>query len=122
MIFFPITNINCLEIILLEKEDDLIPLMPKEIAENLLKIKEQYRAWIISQQDLYAKIWLEAVMIKPNDKKTFAITVQQHNPIFSGAFFALFDNKYLNMKDFVAQSRREGSWPNSFLDKILASL
>ena len=36
------------------------------------------------------------------------------------AIISMFDKKCLNMKDFVAVNRKEGTWGDSFLDKILS--
>lgn len=113
---------NCLELILAEKDDDVIPALPQEIVNNLLAIKEGYRVWLDKQQSLYETILTEANSILPKDKKTFALTVQKYKPAYPGAFFTIFDGKALNLKDYVAKTRKDGTWPNSFLDKILESI
>lgn len=113
---------NCLELILAEKDDDVIPALPQEIVANLLAIKEGYRVWMEKQQTLYETIVAEANSILPKDKKTFALTVQKYKPSYPGAFFTIFDGKASNLKDYVAKTKKDGTWPNSFLDKILESI
>lgn len=113
---------NCLELILAEKDDDVIPALPQEIVNNLLKIKEGYRVWLEKQQNLYIQILGEANAIMPNDKKTFALTLQKHKVSYPGAFFTMFDGKASNLKDYVNKARKDGTWANSFLDKILESI
>lgn len=113
---------NCLELILAEKDDDVIPALPQEIVDNLLKIKEGYRVWLDEQQKLYNQIFNEATAILPKDKKTFAITLQKYKVSYPGAFFTIFDGKAGSVKEYVALNRKEGIWPNSFLDKILESI
>lgn len=112
---------NCLELILSEKEDDVMPALPKEIQDNLLKIKEGYRGWLKDQEAVYAEVYAEAQSISP-DKKTFAVLLSKKNIKFSGVFFAMFDGKATSVKDFIVKSRKDGTWANSFLDKILESI
>lgn len=113
---------NCLELILLEKDDDIIAAMPQEIADNLAKIKINYKSWLIEQQNLYNKIFEEAYAILPNDKKTFVLTVKKNNIINSGAFFTIFDKKAHNMKDYVSINKKLGTYPDHFLDRILSQI
>lgn len=113
---------NCLELILAEKDDDVIPALPPEIVQNLLKIKEGYKLWKDEQQALYNQIFKEASEIKPNDKKTFALTLQKYKVSYPGAFFTIFDGKANDIKDFINKLRKDGTWPSNFLDKILESI
>lgn len=112
---------NCLELILSEKEDDVMPALPKEIQDNLLKIKEGYRSWLKDQEAVYAEVYAEAQAISP-EKKTFAVLLSKKNIKFSGVFFAMFDGKATSVKDFIVKSRKDGTWANGFLDKILESI
>ena len=113
---------NCLEIILAEKDDDVISFLPEEIAKNLLKIKAQLQLAIKEYDEIYLKIKSEADSEMLGDKKTFALLLnkasKEHN-YWTAPFFQIFSNKAQNMRDFIQQNRKDGTWSNSFLDKLL---
>ena len=129
---------NCMECILLGKDDDLIPLLPQEIVDNLLSIKSKYATWIRSQEDLYARVYAETQeviermsdkgggLILPTDnsyeKKMFAITLNKYPEAYRAAFFNVFAGKANSVKDFIDKSKKEGTWTNSTLDSILERL
>jgi hypothetical protein len=113
---------NCLECILAGKDDDIITVMPQEIANKLLSIKEKYRVWLSMQEQLFYTVFREASNENPGDKKTFAITLNKYVGAFKPAFFSIFDKKSHSVKDFIEKNRKEGSWPSSFLDKILSAI
>jgi len=114
---------NCLELILAEKEDDVIPMLPPEIVDNLMKIKSQVTNMIHAYDELYKKSKDEADFYNPQSdkqyKKTFAQIVTIKSGVWTAPFFQILDNKAENMKDFIRRNRKDGSWSNSFLDKIL---
>jgi hypothetical protein len=118
---------NIVELILAEKDDDVIPMLPEEIVKNLQSIKEGIRKVIEIHDETYKMIKLVADAAQLGDKKTFALLVQKtvkmaeekKKPIWQAPFFQMFDNKVNNMKDFIAKNRKDGSWGDSFLDKIL---
>lgn len=112
---------NCLELVLAEKEDDVMPALPKEIQDNLLKIKEGYRTWLREQEELYKDVFEAARAVAP-DKKTFAYTLNARKVKFPGVHFAIFDGKASSVKDFIMKNRKDGTWANSLLDKILESI
>ena len=110
---------NCIEIILLEKDDDVIPFLPEEIVKNLLKIKEGLQLALKAHDEAYMAAKSEADSIKPNDKKTFAILVTKNKKLWHAPFFQMFEGKAKNMKEFIHKNMKDGSWGNSFLDKLL---
>ena len=111
---------NCVELILTEKDDDVIPMLPEEIVKNLQKIKVGVQKVIKQHDEAYLAAKAEADRTNPGDKKTFAILVTQNKALWTAPFFQMFDGKASNMKDFIMKSRtKEGSWGNSFLDKML---
>ena len=110
---------NCMDVILSEQDDDVLPLLPKEIADNLLKMKDNVRR-AIKDYDLYYEILLNSAnTISPGDKKTFALMVTANKQIWSAPLFQRFLNKASSMKDFVRKNKKNGSFPDSFLDKML---
>ena len=74
----------------------------------------------IKQYDIaYQQAFTEANAIKPGDKKTFAILITQNNKFWTAPFFQMFDGKASSMKDFIMKNKKNGTWADSFLDKIL---
>jgi hypothetical protein len=110
---------NCIEIILLEKDDDVIPFLPEEIVNNLLKIKVGLQSALKAHDEAYMAAKAEADAIMPGDKKTFAILVTKDKKLWHAPFFQMFDGKAKNMKEFIFKNCKDGSWGNSFLDKLL---
>jgi hypothetical protein len=110
---------NCLELILLGKDDDAASFLPQEIQANLVSLKEKFVLWLRGQESLAQTIIEEARSIAP-DKKTFALTVQKHKPDVPAALFAIYDGKANSIKSFIDNNRKEGTWSNSFIDKILS--
>jgi len=110
---------NCVELILAEKDDDVVPFLPEEIVKNLQRIKVGVQAAIKQHDIAYQAALAEANAKAPGDKKTFAILVTQNKKLWTAPFFAMFDGKAQNMKDFIQKNRKDGTWGNSFLDKFL---
>lgn len=110
---------NIVELILSEKDDDVISFLPEEIVKNLQKIKAGVVAAIKQHDEAYQLAKAEADKILPGDKKTFAILVTKNKELWSAPFFQMFDGKAANMRDFIVKNRKDGSWGNSFLDKFL---
>ncbi len=114
---------NCLELVLSEKEDDVIPFLPEEIVKNVLRIKEGVQKFIKEHDEAYSFALTTANTIKPGDKKTFAVLVTKNKNLWTAPFFQMWDGKADNIKDFIKKSRdKTGSWGNSFLDKILETI
>lgn len=110
---------NCLELILQEKDDDVKSFLPEEIVKNLEKIKIGFVKAVKLYDDSYQKALQEANAIAPGDKKTFAILVTKDKSLWSAPFFQIFDGKASSMKDFIQRNRKDGTWSDSFLDKLL---
>ncbi len=111
---------NMVELILTEKDDDVIPMLPEEIVKNLQSIKVGVQKTIKQHDEAYLAAKAQADSTMPGDKKTFAILVTQNKELWTAPFFQMFDGKASNMKDFIMKSRsKDGSWGNSFLDKML---
>jgi hypothetical protein len=114
---------NCVELILTEKDDDVIPMLPDEIVKNLQQIKVGVQKVIKQHDDAYVAIKAEADALMPGDKKTFAVlatVTYKHLNLWTAPFFQMFEGKAKNMKEFIMNSRsKDGTWGNSFLDKML---
>lgn len=110
---------NMVELILAEKDDDVVSFLPEEIVKNLQKIKIGIQMAIRRHDDAYQMAKQAANMIAPDDKKTFAILITKSKDLWTAPLFNMFDNKSINMRDFIQKNRKEGTWGNSFLDKVL---
>lgn len=110
---------NIVELILAEKDDDVVPFLPEEIVKNLQTIKTGIQKVIKEHDEAYLLAKVEADKIAPGDKKTFAILITKNKELWTAPFFQMFDGKAVNMKDFIAKNRKDGTWGNSFLDKML---
>jgi len=118
---------NLMEFILLEKDDDIISALAPEIGANMVKLKDGLQK-SIHEHDLVwdvAKAYVDTV--NPGSKKEFALAVQkavEHGKtinrfIWSAPLFQMFDGKVSSMKDFIMKSRKDGTWNDSFIDKLL---
>jgi len=110
---------NCLEFVLLEKDDDVAQFLPEEINKNMARIKEALKIVIKNHDDAYQAAWTEANAKAPGDKKTFAILITKNKSLWTAPFFQMFDGKATNMRDFINKNRKDGTWSSGFLDKLL---
>jgi hypothetical protein len=111
---------NMVELILAEKDDDVIPMLPEEIVKNLQVIKAGIQKVIMKYDSVYYLIMLNLKALgEKGNKKEFALLVQNHKDMWSAPFFQMFDGKASNMKEFIMNSRKDGTWGNGFLDKML---
>ncbi len=111
---------NCVELVLAGKEDDVIPELPPEIVDRIVTIKHGVAAMLKDYDRAYKTFKYASDQINTGDKKTFAIMVNGFKDVWSSPMFAMFDGKCSNMKDFITVNRKEGTWGDSFLDKILS--
>lgn len=110
---------NCMEFVLLEKDDDVAPFLPPEIGANMAKLKAGLQVALQKHDEAYRTALAEASATAPGDKKTFAILVTKDKTMWHAPFFAMFDGKASSMRDFILKNRKDGTWGDGFLDKIL---
>ena len=113
---------NCLELILRERDDDVVGSMPQEIADNIRDMKERYVAWLKKMEAEYKEILGQVSAEGSKNKKDFALEVQRRKIGFPAPMYYVFDGKSNSIKGFIADAKREGTWSNSFLDKILSEI
>jgi len=111
---------NCLELVLARNEDDIIPVLPPEIVDRILNIKRRINVVINYYDRTFNYLKGKADLINKGDKKTFALLVKDVNGIWSAPMFTMFDGKASTMSGFIEINRKNGTWSNSFLDKLLA--
>ena len=113
---------NCLELIILGIEDDVIPYLPEDIVKNLYQIKRGLNQIIKEHDKGYNDILaglIDPITKNLPSKKDFALAVKKQIDLWSAPLFMRFDKKSLNMRDFIDQNKKDGAYPNSFLDKVL---
>lgn len=112
---------NCMEFVLLEKDDDVAPFLPPEIGQNMAKLKVGLTKAILKYDSVYglALMNLKALGLEGN-KKEFALRVTgMHKNMWASPFFTMWDGKAENMKDFIHKAKKDGTWTDAFLDKML---
>ena len=117
---------SVIELILLGKEDDCIPILPEEIVNDLLDKKERVADLFTNIKQNY-KYFVEEVNKYPDSEKVkkanFAKFVKQSNVKLSDAYFAMFSGKASSLEQYVSnQQSKTGSYSTSFLDKIIESI
>lgn len=112
---------NLLEIILMEKDDDIRPLLPEKFQEELDKIKDKLHLWV-QAMDHFFDVTFQLTMEAENQRKEFALLCKKHNmPI--GTQMWMFSNKvengYVSRAWIKSCQNEDGTWPNAFLDSLL---
>lgn len=110
---------NLMEFILLETDDDIISALAPEIGQNMVKLKDGLQSVIRDHDLAYIQARTRSELIKPGDKKTFAIEVTQNKKLWHAPFFQMWDGKASSMKDFIMNNKKDGTWGDSFIDKLL---
>lgn len=114
---------NCLELILAEKDDDVLSILPEEIVKNIQDIKTRLLCFITKHDTLYWHVkHIPSVM---QDKKSFALylsDIAKDRKLWTAPLFQMYDKKVVDMKDFILKNKKEGTWSNSFLDRILEGM
>lgn len=112
---------NLMEFILLETDDDIISALAPEIGINMLKIKSGLQSTIMKYDGVYNLMMMALKALgEEKSKKEFALLVVKNHPtMWSAPFYQMFNGKVSNMKDFIQKNKKEGTWSDSFLDKLL---
>jgi hypothetical protein len=100
-----------LEVILLGKEDDVFPLITERQQAIMIDVKEKLRVMLAGLDEEYARIY-------DADRKTFALAVQAGSGLL-GPHMARWSGKCTSARDWVMNNRRNGTWPDGFLDSLL---
>lgn len=116
----------CLELVLSEKDDDVLPYMPEAIANTLIDIKAKVSSFVREFDSKYAQLQMYVLdrysndlsVQGWNDKKLFAICLQEFD-IWKTPCFQIKAGKVGNLREFIKANAKYGSWSNSFLDTML---
>lgn len=119
-----------MQMILVEKLDDLIPLLPEYLVERATALQDGYRLLVQNYNSLYAKCLAEATdespIFNPESKalrkqhqKSFAIAVQR-NGGWLAPMMDQYNGRSSGLHDYVIRRRAPGGdWPNAFLDTVI---
>lgn len=100
-----------MEIILLGKEDDVMPLVPPHVQEVILSTKEGLR-------ELLTRLDAEYAAKYHPDRKTFALAIQAGSGMM-GPHMARWSGKCESAHGWIMSARNEGTWSDSLLDTLL---
>lgn len=103
-----------MELILLEKEDDAMPLVPPHIQEKILEMKDNLRVILHNMEQEYVELYHE-------DRKTFALAIQAHKDAWMAYMMQRWVGKCSSAKDYIHSQRNKinGGWNDGFLDTLI---
>lgn len=111
---------NCMEFVLLEKDDDVKAFLPEEIVKNMETLKTGLQNALAKYDTVYSEIQFKMKELGEGaTQKDYALMVNSHPELWSAPFFQIRAGKASSMRDFIQKSRKDGTWVDSFLDKIL---
>jgi len=105
---------NCMELILLGKDDDVASFLPEEIVQNLTQLKTKLNALIRHYDEIYQSVAKEAT-----DRKSFALLIAKNKELWGAPFFQIYAQKCSDVRDFIEKNKKNGSYSDGFLDKLL---
>jgi hypothetical protein len=101
-----------IEVVLLEKEDDIMPMVAPHIQTSILEYKEKIRTYMKKLDEEFLSMYNE-------DRKTFALSVQALDSNMAYHMIR-WTGKAKNAHDWIRQQKqKDGSYSNSFLDNIM---
>lgn len=110
---------NLIEIIMKEKDDDVKQFLAEELILNMEKLKGGLILALQSHDQKFADIKSKVDPNSPSKQKNFALLVNAEKGLWSAPMFQMYAGKCANMRDFLLKAQKEGSWPDSFLDRVL---
>lgn len=119
-----------MQLVLMEKLDDVIPLLPDYAVARAMELADGYRNLVVSYDVLYKKCFdqadAESTIFNPNSKalikqhqKSFALAVQEHDG-WMAAMMQQYSGKTNGLHSYVLSRRNvDGSYANGFLDTVM---
>jgi hypothetical protein len=108
---------NALEAIILEKIDDVIPLVPKDVGEKMLKMQSAYAQYCKSIDENAARYRENAA----GNRKRYAEQVLLSGD-WSAPYFNLWENRAQNTREWIKTTCERGMLSTRSLDTILSKL
>lgn len=121
------------ELLLLEKLDDALPLFPNHIVERAEKLQNAFRVLVQGARKDYLDCWNEAEQEAPISeesskalfrahRKAFALAVQGRR-LWMAPMMDIYQGKASDLTEWIKSKRHiDGGWSNSFLDQVLRQL
>lgn len=103
-----------MNLILLEKDDDMASFFSEEIKNKISLNKKRLIELIKCHDDLFIEL-----KSKCEDKKSFALFLKDLPGIWTAPLFYMFDGKAKNMKDYLDKNKIDGRFKDSFVDKLI---
>lgn len=103
---------SIMEVILHGQEDDVLPLCAPHVQEFILKSKEGLRKALVVLDEEYVREY-------SSDRKTFALAIQAGSGEM-GPQMARWAGKCKSAHEWILSNKKDGTWPTSFLDKLLS--
>lgn len=112
------------ELILLEKLDDVLPVFGEELKARSEKIRDGLTQLISRTDWLFLQALQESCKYpKEEQRKQFALFAQKQKTFWTGPLFEMYTGKAKSTKDFIMKNQREDkSWTDGFLDTVLNNI
>jgi len=108
---------NALEAVILEKIDDIIPLVPKEVGEKMLKMQDSYAQYCKSIDANFEKFREEA----SGNRRRFAEQVMLSGD-WTAPYFNLWENRSRNTMEWIRTTCDKNKLSPTTLDTIISKL
>ncbi len=111
---------SALECVILEKLDDVIPLVEKDIGDKMLEMQVQYSHFCEKIDKNVTKFKLEAVQAT-NPRKRFAEQVMLEND-WTAPYFQLWENRAPGARALIKSMLESGKLSSTSLDTIIEKM
>jgi hypothetical protein len=101
-----------LELVLMEKADDVMPLLPEHAKVHLVRMQEELTVLLKTYDELYVTIRSSC-----ETRKDFAIAVQSRK-LWIGPMMSMFLGNVSSFKEFILAQKTETGWSDGFLDTL----
>lgn len=108
---------NALEAVIAEKVDDIVPLVPKDVGEKMLRMQDSYVAYCGQLDARFAEFKAEAA----GNRKRFAEQVMLSND-WTAPYFNLWEGRAPTVREWVKSMYDKGKLATGALDVILSKL
>lgn len=115
------------ELILLEKLDDALPLFPDHVVDRAHKLQAAFRDLVAHYRDAYDACKAEADAAADVEdrehRKAFALAVQAHERGWMAPMMEQYQGRVSGLVEWIQSKRQvDGGWSNGFLDTVLRYL
>lgn len=115
------------ELILLEKLDDALPLFPDHVVDRAHKLQAAFRELVVNYRDAYDACMAQAdATAEAGDRehrKAFALAVQAQEYGWMAPMMEQYQGRVNGLVDWIQSKRQiDGGWSNGFLDTVLRYL